>query len=102
TLTYTLQVTNNGPAVAQAVAVSDPLPSAVSFVSVSTTQGTCSRSCGTVTLNLVALSVGGLAIITISTTAQTFSSSSLAANTATVSATTRDPNLSNNISSTFA
>jgi len=102
TLTYTLQVTNNGPAVAQAVAVSDPLPSAVSFVSVSTTQGTCSQSGGTVSCNLGSLSVGGLAIITISTTAQTFSSSSLAANTATVSATTSDPNLSNNISSTLS
>jgi uncharacterized repeat protein (TIGR01451 family) len=102
TLTYTLQVANNGPAVAQGVSVSDPLPSAVSFVSVSTTQGTCSQSGGTVSCSLGSLSVGALAIITINTTAVTFSSSSLVANTATVGATTSDPNLANNISSVLS
>ena len=102
TLTYTLQVTNNGPAVAQNVNVSDPLPSQVTFVSVSTTQGTCTQSAGTVSCSLGSLSVGGLVIITINTTAVTFSSSSLVPNTATVGSSTSDPNTNNNFSSTIS
>jgi uncharacterized repeat protein (TIGR01451 family) len=97
-LTYTLQVTNNGPAVAQGVTVSDPLPAQVTFTSASTTQGTCSQAAGTVTCNLGSINVGGLAIVTVNVTAQTFSSSTLATNTATVSSTTSDPNLTNNSS----
>ena len=97
-LTYTLQITNNGPATAQNVMVTDPLPSQVSYVSSSTTQGSCSQSGGTVTCNLGTVSVGGLVIVTINVTAVTFSTSSLATNTATVSASTSDPNLSNNTS----
>src|SRR5262249_9802261 len=50
-LTYSLQVTNNGPAVAQNVAVSDPLPAQVTFASVSTTQGTCSYTVATTTVS---------------------------------------------------
>ncbi len=42
-LAYTLQVTNNGPAVAQGVTVTDILPSSVTFSSVSipASQGSC-------------------------------------------------------------
>jgi uncharacterized repeat protein (TIGR01451 family) len=100
-LTYTLQVTNNGPAAAQNVTVSDPLPTQVTFVSASSSQGTCSQAGGTVTCSLGTVTNGGSVTITINTTATTFSSSSLVANTATVSSTTSDPNLTNNISSTI-
>ena len=100
-LTYTLQVTNNGPALAVNVNVSDPLPSEVTFASVSTTQGTCTYTAATTTVDcaLGNVSVGGLVLITINVTANTFSSSTLATNTATVSATTSDPNLTNNTAS---
>lgn len=97
-LTYTLQVTNNGPAVAQNVVVTDPLPSQVTYTSSSTTQGSCSLSGTTVTCNLGSIGVGGLVIVTINVNAATFSSSTLATNTATVTASTSDPNLSNNTS----
>jgi len=97
-LTYTLQVTNNGPAVAQGVTVSDVLPAEVSFTSASATQGSCSGTT-TVSCTLNSISVGGLVIVTINVSANTFTGSSmLSTNTATVSATTSDPNLTNNSS----
>ena len=103
-ITYTLQVTNNGPAVAQGVTVNDPLPAQVGFTSVSTTQGTCTYTVATTTINcnLGSLSVGGLVLITINANATTFSSATLSTNTATVSATTGDPNLTNNTSSSIS
>ena len=100
-LTYTLQVTNNGPASAQGVSVTDPIPGEVAFASVSTTQGTCTYDIPSTTVNcsLGTVSVGGLVIITINASANTFSSSTLSTNTATVSSSTGDPNLTNNSSS---
>ncbi|HTZ76183.1 MAG TPA: C25 family cysteine peptidase [Candidatus Aquilonibacter sp.] len=98
-LTYTLQVTNNGPAVAQNVTVSDPLPSQVTYTSVSTTQGTCTQSSGTVSCSLGSLSVGSEVTIIINANAATFSSTTYATNTATVSSSTSDPNSANNSSS---
>jgi uncharacterized repeat protein (TIGR01451 family) len=100
TLTYTLTVANNGPATANNVVVTDPLPAAVTYQSSSATQGTCSQAGGTVTCNIGTMSNGQIVTITISVTATTFSASSYAVNTATVSSTTSDPNPSNN-SSTF-
>ena len=97
-LTYTLQVKNNGPAVAQGVTVTDPIPGEVSYVSASTSQGSCAYAATTVTCSIGTLSVGGVAIITINVTAGTFSSTTQSSNTATVSASTSDPNPSNNSS----
>ncbi|MGB2642846.1 MAG: C25 family cysteine peptidase [Candidatus Acidiferrum sp.] len=100
-LTYTLQITNNGPAVAQGVVVTDPIPGEVTFVSASSTQGTCTNSSSPVivTCTIGSVSVGGAVVVNINATANTFSSTTLSTNTATVTATTGDPNLTNNTSS---
>ncbi len=101
-LTYTLQVTNNGPAVAQNVTVTDVLPGEVTFTSdfMPASQGTCTYTAATTTVscNLNSVSVGGLVIITINVSANTFSSVTLSSNTATVSSSTSDPNSANNSS----
>src|SRR5208283_1237493 len=99
-LAYTLTVKNGGPAVAKGVTVNDVLPSQVSYTSSATSVGTCTYTAATTTVNctLGSLSVGSSAIVTINVTANTFSSSSLTTNTATVSSTTSDPNLANNSS----
>lgn len=99
-LTYTIQVTNNGPAVAQGVSVSDPIPAQVTYVSSSTTQGSCTQSAGTVTCPIGAMSVGQVVVITINVTASSFTSSTVtcngqqfnSCNTATVTTTTSNPN----------
>lgn len=64
-ITWTIVVTNNGPNTATGVTVSDPIPAGNTFVSVTTTQGSCTAgailSCslgtipagGTVTITLV-------------------------------------------------
>ncbi len=106
-LAYTLQVTNNGPAVAQGVTVTDVLPSTVTFSSVSipASQGSCTYTSATTTVNctLGSVSVGGLVIITINVSATQFTGSgSLTSNTATVSSTTSDPNLTNNSSTAIS
>jgi uncharacterized repeat protein (TIGR01451 family) len=103
-LTYTLQVSNNGPGVGLGVSVLDPLPTEVTFASVSTTQGTCSQAGGTVSCNIGTMSVGAVVVITINATATTLSSSlsTAATNTAVVTSTTTDPNPGNNFSSVIS
>jgi uncharacterized repeat protein (TIGR01451 family) len=100
TLVYALTITNNGPASADNVVVTDTLPSAVTYLSSSVSGVTCWQSSGTVTCNMGSMSNGQVAVITHNVLAATFSSSSYAVNTATVSASTADPNLSNNTATT--
>ena len=100
TLVYTLTIANNGPASAANVVVSDPLPTAVTYISSSATQGTCSQASGTVTCNIGTMSNGQIVTVTINATATTMSTSSYAVNTASVSSSTSDPDNTNN-SSTF-
>ena len=64
-LTYTLVVTNNGPATSTNATLEDILPDSVTFVSATATSGTCSQSSGIVTCELGDLSLGQIATSTI-------------------------------------
>jgi uncharacterized repeat protein (TIGR01451 family) len=64
-ITYTMVVTNNGPDTATGVTVADPLPAGTSFVSVSTTQGTCANSNGLIQCSLGTIPKGGAVTVTL-------------------------------------
>ena len=102
TLVYTLQVTNDGPATAQGVTVSDPLPSQVTFVSATSTQGTCALAGTTVNCTIGSMTNGSNVVITINVTASVFAAGTAVANTATVNTTSSDPNPTNNYSSVIS
>ena len=63
-LTYTIVVGNHGPDAATQVTLADPLPAGTSFVSVSTTQGTCTGG-ALVTCNLGTVPTGSTVTITL-------------------------------------
>jgi uncharacterized repeat protein (TIGR01451 family) len=63
-LTYTLTVSNLGPSSATGVVVTDTLPAGVSFVSVSTSQGTCSGT-SSISCNIGTLANGSSAVVTV-------------------------------------
>ncbi len=94
-LSYRIVATNNGPAAATNVTVTDALPAGVSFVSSSTTQGACSGT-STVTCNVGSLAVGASAVVTINVTP---GAQGQVANTATVTAGESDFDTTNNSSS---
>lgn len=79
-LTFTLNVTNNGPDDAPAVTLTDTLPGSMAYGAVAASQGSCVRSASTVTCQLGPLPVGATAQVTLTMTPT-------AASTATNSAT---------------
>lgn len=91
-LTYTVTVTNNGPDPAEGVVMTDTLPSSVTFVSATPSVGTCSGT-ATVTCELGTMANGAVATIDIVVKPR---QAGQITNTATVTSTTTDPNLSNN------
>jgi uncharacterized repeat protein (TIGR01451 family) len=97
-LTYTLVVTNNGPASATNVAVMDTLPSVVTYLSSTVTpssQGSCSEANGTVTCLLGTMANAATATISILSIP---GQPGMVGNTATVTADQTDPNQANNSS----
>lgn len=69
TVTYTITVSNAGPDDAEDVVVEDQLPTAVTFESVSTTQGSCGHSNRLVSCDLGTVANNGSATVTIEVTA---------------------------------
>jgi uncharacterized repeat protein (TIGR01451 family) len=96
-VTYTLVVTNNGPSTAKAVTVADPLPSGMTFVSV--TPASCGLASTTVRCTLGDLAKGQSVTITLVSGIPLSLASKTKRNEATVSSTTPDSDLTNNKSS---
>ena len=102
TVTYTVVVTNNGPAIAVNVGLTDPLPNGTTFSSCVPSIGTCSGppmgTNGTVTASLGNIGPGGAVTVTIVVNV-TAGAGTTISNAATASSSTPDPNPANNTGS---
>lgn len=94
-LLYSLAITNNGPATATDVTITDTLPSTVTYLSSTATQGSCSEAGGTVTCLLGTMLDAGTATVSILTIP---GQAGVISNTANVTADQTDSNLTNNTS----
>ena len=91
-LTYSINVTNTGPGTASGVTVTDTLPSSMTYISTSSSQGSCSGT-STVTCNFGNLPTGTSARVTIVVQPR---STGTYTNTAAVRSSTPDPVSVNN------
>ena len=96
-LVYSVAVQNLGVADATSATITNTLPAAVTFVSASVTQGTCTQSAGVVTCNLGTLTASSTATATINVTAPGTSTS--LTDTASTTSGVTDPFPSNNSAS---
>ncbi len=94
-MTYVLTVTNNGPATATSVNVTDTLPPGVTFKSTTPPVGIYDDSLGTVTWNIGDLAVGASSSLTILVAAPGYEG--VITNTAAVTGAEDDPVEENNI-----
>ncbi len=95
-IAWTLAVSNHGPSTAHKVTVVDPLPSGSSYLSSSTSQGTCAFAAGKLTCEVGTLANGASAQIAVA--ALVSAAPGTLSNTATVSAEEPDPEPANNSS----
>jgi uncharacterized repeat protein (TIGR01451 family) len=95
-LTYTVVVTNTGPAVATSVAVTNYLPAGVTLVSAVPSQGTCANDGRVITCNLGTVPGGFTATLEITVVP---ASTGMLTNVAVVSRDGTDFTLSNNVAS---
>ena len=100
-LTYTVVVSNNGPATAANVTMTDPLPPGTTFASCAISLGTCSGPTvgtnGTVSADIGTLGPLGSVTVTIMVNVSAGAGTTIP-NTATVTSSTPDSNLTNNSS----
>ena len=92
-ITWTMVVTNNGPDTDTSVKVSDPMPAGNTYVSSSTTQGSCTGG-AILNCDLGTMTNGQQITITLVTTPST---TGIQTNTATVSGDRPETNLTNNV-----
>jgi uncharacterized repeat protein (TIGR01451 family) len=97
TLTYTLTVANSGPSAATGVVVTDTLPSNVTLVSATPSQGSCGGA-APVSCSLGGIGVGATVTVTIRVTPRAKNLRTV--NTASVRGNELDPNPANNTAST--
>ncbi len=99
-LTYTINITNNGPGTAQSVLVSDNLPGGLVFVScTSTAAGVCGGTGHNRKITFSSLPSGASATIALVATANGEDGSTIT-NTAIVTSATSDPDAGNNSATT--
>ena len=99
--TYSMTVTNNGPTEADNVALSDPLPTGTTFVSATSSDGSCTGG-GTVACLMGTLADGATATIAVVVDVPPSFPPGPLTNTASVSSSTPDPNPANDTATTTA
>jgi len=92
-ITYSIAVSNTGPDAAQNVKVADAAPASVTFVSATTSAGTCTTTALALDCAISSIAAGGSVAITINATVATTGTK---VNVVTVTTTTPETNPNNN------